>query len=126
MNSLMEKISKAVIAHNAGEVEFLVKQAVEENVDLSTIINEGLVRAMNCIGERFKTNDVFIPEVLVSARAMGAGMAILKPLIVKAGIKQKGTIVIGTVKDDLHDIGINLVTMMFEGAGTKYVIWVLT
>jgi 5-methyltetrahydrofolate--homocysteine methyltransferase len=121
MSTLMAKINQAVIEHNIGDVEALVKQAVAEKVAVSEIINEGLVKAMNLIGERFKTNDVFIPEVLVSARAMGAGMEILKPLIIQAGIKEKGVIVIGTVKDDLHDIGIKLVTMMFEGGGYKVV-----
>jgi 5-methyltetrahydrofolate--homocysteine methyltransferase len=76
---------------------------------------------MNIIGARFKTNDVYVPEVLMSARAMHTGLAVIKPMIVSAGIKEKGTVAIGTIKGDLHDIGKNLVIMMLEGAGYKVI-----
>jgi len=121
MEKLMEEIRVAIWDHDAKKVKELVERAVAENVDIVTIVNEGLVSGMNRIGEKFKSNEVFIPEVLVSARAMAAGMAVIKPMLVKAGIKEKGTFVIGTVKDDMHDIGKNLVIMMFEGAGYKVV-----
>jgi 5-methyltetrahydrofolate--homocysteine methyltransferase len=76
---------------------------------------------MNQIGEKFKDGDVFIPEVLISARAMGAGMAVVKPFLLQAGIKEKGILLIGAVKEDLHDIGKNIVNIMFEGAGYKVI-----
>jgi len=121
MEKLMEEIRTAIWDHDAKKVKELVEKAVADKVDIVTIVNDGLVSGMNRIGEKFKANEVFIPEVLVSARAMAAGMAVVKPLMVKAGIKDKGTLLIGTVKDDLHDIGKNLVIMMFEGAGYKVV-----
>ncbi|MDR3592097.1 MAG: cobalamin-dependent protein [Negativicutes bacterium] len=121
MENLMEEIRAAIWDHDAKKVKELVEKAVAEKIDIVTIVNDGLVGGMNKIGEKFKSNEVFIPEVLVSARAMAAGMTVIKPLLLQAGIKEKGTLVIGTVKDDLHDIGKNLVMMMFEGAGYKVV-----
>jgi 5-methyltetrahydrofolate--homocysteine methyltransferase len=121
MEQIIKDISQAVWDHDAKKVKALVEQAIAEKVNIETIVNEGLVAGMNLLGEKFKTGEVFIPEILVSARAMGAGMAVVKPLLVKAGIKEKGIIIIGTVKDDLHDIGKNLVMVMFEGAGYKVV-----
>lgn len=121
MEQIMEQIHAAIWEHDAKKVKELVENALADKVDVGAIVNDGLVAGMNKIGAKFKSGEVFIPEVLVSARAMAAGMAVIKPLLVKAGIKEKGTFLIGTVKDDLHDIGKNLVIMMFEGAGYKVV-----
>ncbi len=121
MNPLMEEIRQAIWNHDAKKVEELVERALAENIDPLTIVNKGLVDGMNRIGEKFKSGEVFIPEVLVSARAMGAGMNVVKPLLMQAGIKEKGIFIIGTAKEDLHDIGKNLVVIMFEGAGYKVV-----
>ncbi|KJR44110.1 5-methyltetrahydrofolate--homocysteine methyltransferase [Desulfosporosinus sp. I2] len=85
------------------------------------ILNDALISGMTVIGIRFKNNEVYVPEMLIAARAMQSGLNVLKPLFVKEGIKEKATVVIGTVKGDLHDIGKNLVKMMFEGAGYKVI-----
>ena len=121
MEQLMQEIRTAIWNHDSKRVKELVEKALVEQVDILQIVNLGLVEGMNQIGAKFKDGDVFIHEVLVSARAMMAGMAILKPLLLQAGIKEKGVLVIGSVKDDLHDIGKNIVGMMFEGAGYKVI-----
>jgi 5-methyltetrahydrofolate--homocysteine methyltransferase len=113
----LSKISEAVINGDAELAAELTEQAVSEKIDIEQIINDGLIAGMNVIGDRFKKNEIFIPEVMISAHAMRAGMAILKPLFSSANIESKGTVIIATVKGDVHDIGKNLVTMMFEGAG---------
>ena len=105
----------------AKDVEALVQQALSENVGAKDILEQGLMSGMSVVGERFKKNEVFVPEVLIAARAMNAGMKILKPFLVSAGVKARGTVVLGTVKGDLHDIGKNLVGMMMEGAGLRVV-----
>ena len=96
-------------------VEQLVKDALAEGVSAETILNEGLIVGMTELGEMFKTGEVYVPEILVAARAMKAGTTILKPLLVDANVQSLGTVAIGTVKGDLHDIGKNLVGMMLEG-----------
>ena len=121
MEQLMQEIRTAIWNHDSKKVKELVERALVEQVDILQVVNLGLVEGMNQIGAKFKDGDVFIPEVLVSARAMMAGMAILKPMLLQAGIKEKGVLVIGSVKDDLHDIGKNIVGMMFEGAGYKVI-----
>ena len=98
-------------------VKALVEKALAQRSSAEDILNNGLMIGMNVIGEKFKAMEVFIPEVLVAARAMNAGMEILKPLLVKAKVKSKGKVVVGTVKGDLHDIGKNIVGMMLKGAG---------
>ncbi|MEL7661842.1 corrinoid protein [Acetobacterium wieringae] len=98
-----------------------VNLLIEAKTDPIAIINEGLLSGMNVVGEKFKNGDMFVPEVLMAARAMNAGMAIVKPLIADQDMPSLGTIVIGTVKGDLHDIGKNLVVMMLESAGFKVV-----
>lgn len=98
-----------------------VNLLVEVKADPIAIINEGLLSGMNVVGEKFKNGDMFVPEVLMAARAMNAGMAIVKPLIADQDMPSLGTIVIGTVKGDLHDIGKNLVVMMLESAGFKVI-----
>lgn len=98
-----------------------VNLLVEAKTDPIAIINEGLLSGMNVVGEKFKAGDMFVPEVLMAARAMNAGMDIVKPLIADKDMPSLGTIVIGTVKGDLHDIGKNLVVMMLESAGFKVI-----
>ena len=110
--SVLEQISENLIKGKAKEVKELVEKAIKENINVADILNKGLLAGMSNIGERFKKNEVYVPEVLIAARAMKSGMEILKPLLAKAGVKPVGTVVMGTVKGDLHDIGKNLVCMM--------------
>lgn len=112
-----EEIAEHVIGGNAAKVMELVQGAVDSKEDPQVILQQGLLAGMSVIGEQFKKNEVYVPEVLIAARAMKAGMSIIKPILTSANVKGKGTIVIGTVKGDLHDIGKNLVGMMLEGAG---------
>ena len=105
----------------ANDVKRMTEEALDEGLEVEEILNKGLIAGMSIVGEDFKRNILFVPEVLIAARAMKAGLAILKPLLVAkaADIKPAGTLVMGTVKGDLHDIGKNLVCMMAEGAGYK-------
>ena len=116
-----KEIADAVIKGQAPKVKELVQKAVAEKVTANDILQKGLIVGMGFIGERFKKNEVYVPEVLIAARAMKAGMEILKPLLASAGVQPLGVVVLGTVKGDLHDIGKNLVGMMLEGAGFKVV-----
>jgi 5-methyltetrahydrofolate--homocysteine methyltransferase len=117
--SILEQIRECVIAGNAKNIKEYMDRAVADGLAVTSILNDGLIAGMNIIGARFKINEVYVPEVLMSARAMHTGLAVIKPLIVSAGIKEKGVVAIGTVKGDMHDIGKNLVIMMLEGAGYK-------
>jgi 5-methyltetrahydrofolate--homocysteine methyltransferase len=99
----------------------LTRQAVEQKIPAGQILDEGLIAGMNVVGEAFRTHQVFLPEVLLSARAMYAGMDVLKPLLTEQGVPRAGKVVIGTIKGDLHDIGKNLVGIMLEGAGFEVV-----
>ncbi|MBQ3109374.1 MAG: corrinoid protein [Clostridia bacterium] len=119
--AIVEEIRSWMLQGRAKQVKQLVAQALEEGVAAQEILNDGLLSAMNEIGEKFKNNEVFVPEVLVSARAMNMGIEVLKPHLAAAGVESKGTAVIGTVKGDLHDIGKNLVKMMLEGKGLKVI-----
>jgi 5-methyltetrahydrofolate--homocysteine methyltransferase len=119
--SILEQIKEGVIAGNVKNVKEYTDRAVADGLPVSGILNDGLIAGMNVIGGLFKNNEVYVPEVLMAARAMHTGLAVIKPLIVSAGIKEKGIVVIGTVKGDLHDIGKNLVIMMLEGAGYKVI-----
>ncbi|MFC1489791.1 corrinoid protein [Candidatus Latescibacterota bacterium] len=110
-------IADALIKGQAPVVKELVQDAVNEKVSPEEILINGLIAGMSIIGERFKNNEVYVPEVLIAARAMHAGMDIIKPLLIETGVEPKGVVAIGTVKGDLHDIGKNLVMMMIEGAG---------
>ena len=114
-------IAEALIAGNAEKVKGLVQGAVDEGVSSQKILDEGLISGMEVVGIRFKNCEIYVPEVLVSARAMNTGMDILEPLLAESGAKAKGVFVVGTVKGDLHDIGKNLVAMMLKGAGWKVV-----
>ncbi len=115
--SILEEMSGFLQKGRAKNVKALVEQALAEGVDPRDILNKGLLAGMMIIGEKFKNNEVFVPEVLVAARAMNAGITILEPKLVEVGNEPVGKAVIGTVKGDLHDIGKNLVVMMFKGAG---------
>ena len=117
----LEQIKDTVIKGRAPDVATLVKQALEEGMPAATILNEGLCPGMGVIGERFKKNEVFVPQVLLAARAMKHGTDILKPHLAAAGVEPFATAVVGTIKGDLHDIGKNLVCMMLEGAGFRVV-----
>ncbi len=103
------------------KVESLITAALKEGVPAESVINDGLIAGMDVVGDRFKKNEIYIPEVLLAARAMKMGMDILKPEIIKAGIKPIGKCLVGTVQGDLHDIGKNLVAMMLKGAGFEVI-----
>lgn len=117
----LEKISSGVIGGDDAGVAELTQKAVDEGVEPAEIINGGLINGMNVVGQRFKAGDMYVPEVMVAARAMKAGMALVRPLIVEGDIPSAGTVVIGTVAGDLHDIGKNLVGMMMESGGMTVV-----
>lgn len=116
----MRAIAEALKAGQAPKTKQLVEEALKDT-SAETILNEGLIAGMSEIGELFKQNEVYVPEVLIAARAMYAGLDLLKPILAESGVEPAGVVVIGTVKGDLHDIGKNLVSMMMEGAGFKVV-----
>ena len=117
----MEKIYQAVLVGDLETTVEEVKAALDANVSASEILQNGLIAAMGEVGRLFEEGDFYVPEMLIAARSMQAGMEILKPLLVEAGVEPIGRVVIGTVKGDLHDIGKNLVSMMLEGGGFEVV-----
>jgi len=117
MHEQIERIKQAVVAGKHKEIESLVQKAIDDHVELNMIINKALIGAMDIVGGKFAANEIFVPEMLVSAKTMKMGLAIIKPLLTDVPSETKSTILIGTVKGDLHDIGKNLVIMMLEGAG---------
>jgi 5-methyltetrahydrofolate--homocysteine methyltransferase len=119
--SVVADISESLMKGKADEVRSLVEKALADGEKPVDILNDGLLAGMGVIGARFKKNEVYVPEVLIAARAMKSGMEVLRPILVAAGVEPVGTVVIGTVKGDLHDIGKNLVGMMLEGAGFNVV-----
>lgn len=114
-------ISEKLQAGKAKDVKALVQQAIDEGIPATEILEKGLLSGMNIVGEKFKNNEIFVPEVLVAARAMNQGTALLKPLLAAQGAKSSGKVCIGTVHGDLHDIGKNLVRMMLEGKGLEVI-----
>jgi corrinoid protein of di/trimethylamine methyltransferase len=118
---ILNQISTFLQQGRAKNVKELVQKAVDDGIEPQEILKKGLLSGMDVIGEKFKNNEIYVPDVLIAARAMNAGMEVLKPLIVAEGIKPTGTVVIGTVKGDLHDIGKNLVRMMMEGKGLRVI-----
>jgi len=112
-----EKISELMQKGKAEEVKQLCADALAEGVEPKEVLEKGLLSAMNIVGEKFKNNEVFVPEVLIAARAMNFGLEILKPAMVDGDVDEIGKVVLGTVKGDLHDIGKNLVKIMMEGKG---------
>jgi len=118
---ILSKISEALQKGKAKDVKVMVQEAVDSGISAQTILNEGLLAGMSIIGVKFKNNEVYVPDVLIAARAMKAGTEILKPLLAADGVKATGKIILGTVKGDLHDIGKNLVGMMMEGKGLEVI-----
>ncbi|HUX02417.1 MAG: corrinoid protein [Phycisphaerae bacterium] len=114
-------MAEALEKGDRNTVAKLVREALDAHTPPEKILNEGLIVGMESIGRKFKANEVYVPEVLIAARAMAAGMEILEPILVKSGIKPRGKIVLGTVKQDLHDIGKNLVGMMLKGGGYQVI-----
>jgi 5-methyltetrahydrofolate--homocysteine methyltransferase len=117
----LKTLSESIIKGDQKTAVEITKAAIGENMSPEKILNEGLIAGMNIIGARFKKNEVYIPEVLIAARAMKMAMEILEPKLVAAGVKPLGKCAIGTVQGDLHDIGKNLVMMMLKGAGFEVV-----
>jgi 5-methyltetrahydrofolate--homocysteine methyltransferase len=121
MSELYGKMSEALIAGNIEEIKKLTKQALDEGTKARQVLEKGLLPGMDIVGQRFKACEMFIPEVLRSAKTMHAAMDVLQPHLTEGDKAATGTVIIGTVQGDLHDIGKNLVAMMFEGAGFKVV-----
>jgi 5-methyltetrahydrofolate--homocysteine methyltransferase len=118
---ILNEISKQIIAGNASEVPSLTQQAISEGLPTRDILQEGLIGGMAVIGEKFKAHEIFLPDVLMAARAMQAGMDELKPLLIKDDVPSLGKVVLGTVRGDLHDIGKNLVAILLKGAGFEVI-----
>ena len=121
MADVLSKMASKLYAGEADEVAELVQQALDQGIEPSKVLQGGLITGMDQVGKDFKAGDLFVPEVLIAARAMHAGMNVLRPLLAKSGVPSAGKYIIGTVKGDLHDIGKNLVKMMVEGAGFEVV-----
>ena len=117
----LQALADALIKGNRDKVVELTQKALDEGVAPGDVLNDGLVAGMNVVGKRFKANEFYVPEVLIAARAMHAGMDVLQPKLAEAGVEPIGAVVLGTVKGDLHDIGKNLVGMMLTGAGLRVV-----
>jgi 5-methyltetrahydrofolate--homocysteine methyltransferase len=117
----LSALAENLINGKANEVRELTQKALDEGVPPGEILNGGLIKGMNVVGERFKNNEFYVPEVLIAARAMHSGMDILKPKLAESGVEPIGRVLLGTVKGDLHDIGKNLVAMMLEGAGFEVI-----
>lgn len=118
---MLEEISDAIQNSLEDEILDLVEEALDEGFTPEKILNKGMIEGMAVVGEKFKNGEVFIPEVMLSANTMQKGLERLEPLLAESGIKKKGKVLIGTVKDDMHDIGKNIVTIMFKGAGFEVV-----
>ena len=117
MSAILEEISTAVIEGNMDDIEDLTDDALDEGLSAEEILNKGLMPGMDHVGVEFKAGNMFVPEVLRSAKTMQGSMNIIRPLLAETGVKTAGKVLLGTVKGDLHDIGKNLVGMMCEGAG---------
>ncbi len=117
----MQALAEAVISGNKDVAESLTQAAIDEGVGPADVINNGLIAGMMVVGEKFKNNEFYVPEVLIAARAMQSAMGLVKPLLAEGEMEARGRVAIGTVKGDLHDIGKNLVAMMLEGGGYEIV-----
>ena len=117
MSEILDQISTAIIEGDLDEIEDLTEDALDDEISAEDILNKGLMPGMDHVGVEFRAGNLFVPEVLRSARTMQGSMDIIKPLLAERGIKMVGKVLLGTVKGDLHDIGKNLVGMMCEGAG---------
>ncbi len=119
--NVLDEISEHLRRGDDAEVKELTREAIRQGIETKKILDEGLIAGMAVVGEQFKAHEIFLPEVLLSARAMYAGMEELKPLLVKEGVPALGRVVIGSVQGDLHDIGKNLVGIMLKGAGYEVI-----
>jgi methylmalonyl-CoA mutase cobalamin-binding domain/chain len=119
--SILAEISENLQIGKAKIVKELVQKAVDDGLSAEVILKEGLLHGMGIIGEKFKRDEVYVPDVLIAARAMNAGSELLKPILASSGVKATGKVVLGTVAGDLHDIGKNLVRMMMEGRGLEVI-----
>ncbi len=117
----LKNIVEDLQAGNAEGVKSNVEQALESGISADEVLQQGMMKAMGIVGEKFKKDEIFVPEVLVAARAMKSGMEVLKPVLIDDKVESQGTVLLGTVKGDLHDIGKNLVGMMLEGGGFEVV-----
>jgi 5-methyltetrahydrofolate--homocysteine methyltransferase len=118
---IVHELRQAVLRGDMAQSKPLTQKALDAGIEPIVILNQALISGMDEVGELFKANEVYVPEVLLSAKTMQQAMQILKPVLVKGGIRPRGTVVVGTVRGDLHDIGKNLVAMMLEGAGFEVV-----
>lgn len=118
---ILEEIAEDVVKGNSPSVADLTNKALSQDISAGEVLNKGLVAGMSVVSEKFKNNEIFIPEVLISARAMNSGLKILNPLLAESKVESKGKVVIGTVKGDLHDIGKNIVAMLLQGAGFEVI-----
>jgi 5-methyltetrahydrofolate--homocysteine methyltransferase len=122
MSDTLQQIKNAVVTRKRAEIQGLVETAVNEGIDPNAIIDNGLIAAMDVVGRQFSDSDIFVPEMLVSALTMKMGLDVVKPLLLKSGdTRSRGTVMMATVKGDIHDIGKNIVIMMLEGAGFQVV-----
>jgi len=117
----LKKLKENVISGKADEVKELTQKALDEGQDVEKVLNSALIAGMDVVGEKFKKNEFYVPEMLIAARAMKAGMEVLRPVLADKDIKGSGKVVLGTAQGDLHDIGKNLVGMMLEGAGFEII-----
>ncbi|UCC10985.1 MAG: corrinoid protein [candidate division WOR-3 bacterium] len=118
---ILDRISEMLQRGDTGKVSALVKESLTENIPAKQVLDGGLIRGMQVIGEQYRLHEIFLPDVLLAAKAMYAGMDILKPSFIKEGMPSLGKVVIGTVQGDLHDIGKNLVGIMLKGAGFEVI-----
>jgi 5-methyltetrahydrofolate--homocysteine methyltransferase len=118
---ILKNIGSSLMAGDDAKITEEVQQAIDEGIPTTTILDDGLIAGMNVVGVKFRNHDMFLPEVLMSARAMTAGVTLLKPLLIAENIASRGRVVLGSVQGDLHDIGKNLVGIMLEGAGFEVV-----
>jgi corrinoid protein of di/trimethylamine methyltransferase len=121
MTDILETLREMVVSGKFNDIEEEVQRAVDGGTDLNLLINDALISAMDIVGKRFADGDIYVPEMLVSAKTMKQGLDIIKPLLASGEAEHRGTVVMGTVKGDLHDIGKNLVIMMMEGAGFRII-----
>ncbi len=121
MNELLEEISEKIIGMEPEKVGELTQKALDEGLDPEKILKEGMIPAMDQVGDEYERGDRYVPEMLISAEAMKEGMKLLRPLLAEAGVESAGKVLMGTVEGDLHDIGQNLVSMMLEGSGFEVI-----
>lgn len=117
----LKELSEALFHGDVLKVKELTQMALREEVEPREILEQGLIKGMDVVGEKFKNNEIFLPEVLLASQAMYGGLELLRPMLVKSGVKARGKVIIGTAKGDLHDIGKNLVAMMLKGGGFEVV-----